>query len=265
MGRVTRRRPRRKLSIDEIIRRRRVYMLDRIFSIRYGRGLGDKNWQFPDDDAGLADLKILVHHYFMNPMAMPRIITNHAPWANADAIIAEVETHPQRYSKKRLGRLINLTGHEYRQYGIRTMMPVDMTDEQIRDYAKIVRAAQRTKRRRRAGIQPRFKYLGTSLSQTKPWLAEGISRAQWYRRKQTFSKHETSVAPVMLLEKDQTCLIKAGPDQPTTADRLAPSAKEGLEAVASPPLRSPTSLWAQPELSGDLAVRLYALGLLEAA
>ncbi len=35
----------------------------------------------------------------------------------------------------------------------------------------------------------RAEYLATSLSRLKPWLAEGISRAQWYRR-----RHETGAA-----------------------------------------------------------------------
>jgi hypothetical protein len=211
-------------------------MLDRFFSLRYGRGLGDQHWQFPDDDAGLADLKILVQHYYMNPMAMPRIIARHAPWADADAIIREVEDHPQRYSKKRLGQLLNFSGYEFRHYGIRTMTPVDMTDDQIAAYTKARREGKRIDRRRRKGVQERAEYLASnSLAQTQPWLAEGISRATWFRRRTKQEQtRETSVAPVKLKGKDQTCLTGLG--------LTVKNVKKDLEVVAPPPLRSPTSL-----------------------
>ena len=88
----------RKLSRDEIIRRRRVHMLNKLFSLRYGRGAED--WQFPNDDAGLPDLKILIH--YLNPLAMPRNIKLRAPWADAESIIKEIEACPKGMERKRL-------------------------------------------------------------------------------------------------------------------------------------------------------------------
>ena len=36
---------------------------------------------------------------------------------------------------------------------------------------------------RRLWAEPRAEYEGRSLARLKPWLAEGISRATWYRRR----------------------------------------------------------------------------------
>jgi hypothetical protein len=183
-----------KLSVDEIIRRQRVHHLDKLFSVRYGDGLGDKHWQFPDDDAGLPDLKILLHHLQL-PTRL-RTISRYAPWADAEKVAQEIEACPQRYSSKQLGELVNLTGYEWRQYGIRTMKPVDMTEEQIEDYTRARREGQRIKKRRSKGVKTREQYLAShTLSKDKPWVAENISKATFYRRKK---KAETSLAQVKL-------------------------------------------------------------------
>jgi hypothetical protein len=238
-----------KLSQDEIIRRRRIHMLDRFFSIRYGRGVGDKLWQFPDDDAGLADLKIFADHYYMNPVALPRIIAERAPWADVEATIQYVDAEHRKYTKKRLGILLNFTEREYKQYGIRTIKPIDMTDDQIAAYTKARKEEKRMDRRRTKGIKERTAYEAKSLSQTKPWVAEGISRTTWYERR---TKSRTSVAPVKLVMKDQTC-PEAGLG--LNEDRHV---KKDMAVV---PLARPPSLQVGP----DIALRLYALGLLEAA
>ena len=44
------------------------------------------------------------------------------------------------------------------------------------------------KRRRRAGVKPRAKYLANSLTAKEPWKKEGISRATWYRRRRLKSR-----------------------------------------------------------------------------
>ena len=52
--------------------------LNKLLARRYASNR--ESYVFPDDDAGLEDLKILLHHYALNnPLAMPRIIELHAP------------------------------------------------------------------------------------------------------------------------------------------------------------------------------------------
>ena len=192
--RFVRRTRRCELSIDEIIRRQRVHMLDKLFSLRYGNGLGDRRWQFPDDDAGLPDLKIFLHH--MKPPTLPRTIARYAPWADAEAIIQEIEACPKRYTAKTLGRLLNLTGFEWRQYGIRTITPVDMTEAEMKNFIRIRRNGKQRLKRRLKRMQTREQYLAShTLSKDEPWVAENISKATWYRRRKN---SETSLTQVKL-------------------------------------------------------------------
>ena len=123
MKRVARRKPWRKP--DELIRRLRIGDLNKLFAIRY-RG-SREGWQFPDDDSGLEDLKVLAHHYSHNPGALPRIIKLRAPWADVEAIICEVEAYPRKWRSATLGRWLNYMGKEHRQLRLRTISPVDMS------------------------------------------------------------------------------------------------------------------------------------------
>lgn len=40
-------------------------------------------------------------------------------------------------------------------------------------------------KRRKAGAKPRAEYEAKSINRTKPWLEAGISRATWYRNRET--------------------------------------------------------------------------------
>jgi hypothetical protein len=205
---------RKKLSRDEVIRRLRIGDLNKLLAYRYGGG--DRvGWQFPDDDAGLEDLKILAHHY--HPVALPRIIKLRAPWADAEAIINEVEGDPKRYRARHLGKLLNLSGLEYRQIGpFRTINPVNMSAEERAEYSRIRSNERRRQKRRMQGMKSRAEYEGKSLSRAKPWAAEGISKATWYRRQakeQTESKRETSLAEIKL--STQTRPVSQGWDVTT--------------------------------------------------
>src|ERR1700722_15300 len=93
-------------SKDQIIGKIRIGDLNKIFAERYGDGRED--WQFPDDDSGLEDLKILIHTYrWTNPLKMPRIIQLRAPWADAQAILDEVDAYPRSWKSATLGQLLN--------------------------------------------------------------------------------------------------------------------------------------------------------------
>jgi hypothetical protein len=170
-----------KLSVDETKRRLAVGELSRLFRMRYG---GDYDWRFPDDDAGHEDLMILAHHYASNPMALPRIIRQRAPWADADAVMEEVTSNPQRYQPAVLGRLLGYTGREWRAWRTKMIASIDMTKAERSEFSTNLSNERRRIKRRRSGMQSRKQYLAqNSLSREKPWLAEGVSKATWYRRR----------------------------------------------------------------------------------
>jgi hypothetical protein len=184
----------RKINPDEIIRRLRVGDLNKLFALRYGGRVGACDWQFPKDDAGLEDLKILAHYYAGNALALPRIITLRAPWADVEAIQEEVFGDPKKWRAKTLGRWLNLDGAEWRALRPRTIAPVDMSDEERADYSRMLSNGRRRKKRKAQGMKSRAEYLeANSLSRDKPWEAERVSRTTWYDRQK---KARTSLARI---------------------------------------------------------------------
>ena len=73
------------------------------------------------------------------------------------------------------------------------IVPVDMTAEKLAEQRK---RKKRERVRLKRGKQPRADYLAKSKSKLKPWKAENVSRATWYRRR------ETGVWPINTLQED---------------------------------------------------------------
>jgi hypothetical protein len=123
---------------------------------------------------------------------MPHVMKLRAPWAT-DKVLEQVCAHPRKWKSERLGRLLNLTGKEWRELRIR-IAPVDMSKEERQDYSRILSNGKRLKKRRTQGMKSRAEYLeANKLSQTKPWVAEGISRTTWYERRK---KDRTGLAAI---------------------------------------------------------------------
>jgi hypothetical protein len=59
---------------------------------------------------------------------------------------------------------------------------------------KALDAERKRKRRRANGMKLRAVYLENSLSRTKPWEAEGISRSTWERRQKRRPEHLANAA-----------------------------------------------------------------------
>ena len=108
--------------------------------------------RFPDDDAGLEDLKILLHHYrFTFAHKMPHVMKLRAPWA-ADKVLEEVLAHPRKWKSERLGRLLNLTGKEWRELRITDCARSICHAKERRDYSRILSNGKRLKKRRTKGM-----------------------------------------------------------------------------------------------------------------
>jgi hypothetical protein len=178
---------------NRAIGKQRIGDLNKLFAHRYGSRRED--YMFPDDDAGLEDLKILLHHYALNnPLAMERIIKLRAPWvADASNLLAQIDAFPMKWRAETLGRHLNLTGVEWKALRLRTIAPVDMTKEERVAHSQALAAQRKKAKRRMSGAQPRAEYESKSLSRTKPWEAEGMSRGTWYRK-----GRETSVSTIRI-------------------------------------------------------------------
>ena len=165
--------------------------LSKLFRHRYGE------FNLPDDDAGRHDVKIMLHHLAKRHADPKRIRTwmaAYAPWMPEDQsneLIRYVLAKPLRWRADTLAREMNLTEAERRRLNIRSIGAVDMTKEE-RKQRRRLEQRQRTRRnrqerarRRGRQVKLRGEYEASSINRTKPWLALGISRATWYRTRET--------------------------------------------------------------------------------
>jgi hypothetical protein len=153
----------------------RLRDLETIFLDRYAGPL-------PDDDAGLGDARVAIHHLANLPGSQETNIfawlARWAPWMTADQVaglVDEAIRRPRRWKADTLAWALRLTAADRARLGVTTIGAIDL--------GKAARARRRKDRnsdrseadRRAAGAKPRADYEANSLSRTKPWEAEGIS------------------------------------------------------------------------------------------
>ncbi|MGC1178452.1 MAG: hypothetical protein WA884_05380 [Methyloceanibacter sp.] len=177
-----------KRSAFETLRRVRVGDLQRLFRARYGL-------EFPDNDAGPIDLKHLLCPISLGPNAEHRMkmaIELWAPWIEesgapeTSSLIAEIMALPRKErmpTAKVLSHRLQVTNVERERIGLRTILPVDMTKEQLAEQRRAKDRARKQRRRLKRGGRTREAYLATFRQRPKPWEIEGMSKRTWYRRK----------------------------------------------------------------------------------
>lgn len=160
----------------------RVAELRRLFLHRYGVTL-------PSNDVGRRFVLAAAHHLARHQGDVRRRIRNwielNAPWMSGpevDALIRYVIAIPIGWRADTLGRFLRLTEAERICLCIRTIGSIDMPKAE-RKLARKRRQRQRERARRRdRGAKPQAE----SISRNKPWIAEGISRRTWYRRRHDY-------------------------------------------------------------------------------
>jgi hypothetical protein len=170
----------------------RMHDLCVLFRSRYGgRDL------LPDDDAGRDDLAVALNH--LACLAHPRKhiaawIETWAPWLTAGEqrdIVPAILANPQRWKADALAWRLRLTMEQRTMLGITTIGAIDLARAARLKRRNKLERERRTRNRRVQGAKPRRQYEQESISRTKPWEAEGISRAQWYRNR----KRENETSP----------------------------------------------------------------------
>jgi hypothetical protein len=196
----------------------------------------------PDDDAGREYLLELLLPISPGPEANRRVhntIDTCAPWMDVGQrfdLVSQIERTPAHVRKVKattLGQRLQVTSEERERLKLWTITPFDLTDKQLKEQRKAKHRARMRKLRQRT---PRTEYLAAhNISRDKPWKHDGVSRAEWYRR-----RHETSVCAVNLLNScAHTCLIEqaAGPQEVAAQDRegVTPKAESGLVDTETSP------------------------------
>jgi hypothetical protein len=178
--RALQRRLQRKTGSRPSIPTLRVAELSNLFFTRYHGTI------LPDDDAGRADVLIMINHLIMLADGRQRVLDwcrRCAPWFldQAERLLDELIKRPQKYRADPLAYLLNLNSEERDRLKIRTIGAVDLDREQRKQRRRERDKKAKQEKRKAAGATPRAQ----SISQTKPWLALGISRSKWYQDQRT--------------------------------------------------------------------------------
>lgn len=160
----------------------RIADLSTLFRSRYGMTL-------PDDDAGRDDIRLAMDHLASLPhpaRAMTRWLETWAPWltlAEHRQTIADGIAQQRHWKADALAWRLRLTKEERRMLGITTIGAIDEGKAARTKRRKDRDRERKQAKRRAAGAVPRHQYEAGSAQAAKPWIAEGISRATWYRRR----------------------------------------------------------------------------------
>ena len=183
----------------ELIRRLRYGALLRLYRHRWGHVL-------PNDDAGRDDLWLLVTNVSLAAAEptkkMRHVIEMWAPWMPADEREAYVEhvwgldIYERTQTGLEIGKRLGLTNAEREALKLWPFLPIDKTAEQISEIARARRNNRRREKRRASGVRSRAAYLAELGNKPKPWVAAGVSRATYYRKRK---RDEVRRGPVLLI------------------------------------------------------------------
>ena len=106
-----------------------------------------------------------------------------------------------RFRTSTIVEALGITESEMRACGYRHLVSPEIRREHHR--------AGEEQRRRMAGTVPRQDYETSSVSRLKPWMAEGISRASWYRHRETSACRCMVAEPPPLAPSSECVLAQA--------------------------------------------------------
>jgi hypothetical protein len=172
----------------EIYRALRISQIRTLFRGRHGKHL-------PDTVVARKHLLALLRHL----AAIPRIrkatlfkeVQRWAAWMSASERSELVHTAlltPRVHRADKLGRLFGLVDAERIKFGTWTIWPIDLSLAEAKLRSLEHDKAYQAAKRRAAGCQPHSE----SLARTKPWVAEGISRTEWFERRKA-AKERNSI------------------------------------------------------------------------
>jgi len=115
-----------------------------------------------------------------------------APWISDDAILEIVWTYRRRkymLGAESVAKMLHVTMKERDAIGLKTIGACDVSEEDRKAISKKIKQERDRIRRQEArqakGTIPRGSYEAASAESLKPWIAAGVSRATWYRQRET--------------------------------------------------------------------------------
>jgi hypothetical protein len=146
----------------------------------------------PDTDDRDVYLELAAHHLKPKDGDIPFALGNWArrlgatlPERELIRIAETARAKRRQFKADTIGKILRVTYEERCAARISTIGCIDVSKTERTKRRKERRLVEKQNSRRNCGIIPRREYIAKSLTRTKPWLAEGISRRTWYRRRST--------------------------------------------------------------------------------
>jgi hypothetical protein len=141
----------------------------------------------------------------------------------ASAITEEASITRKHLSADNLARFLGVTYEQRRALGLTTIGSVNVRKRARQELRKRANRLIQERKRRALGARPQSQ----SLSRTKPWREEGMSRRSWYRRNKARRKIDTVSSPAIFL---------------TYADEVVPEERKKGNSSGAPPQKKEESL-----------------------
>jgi hypothetical protein len=168
--------------------------LYRVFNHLYGPA------PLPDDDAGRDDIRLAFQVISTTSNAAGRmkgIAGTWAPWMQPDeleALIVDVTANPRRFKADTIAARMGITATVRALLDLRTIGAIDKPAAQRAIERREAQRLAKEMKRRATGALPidearRQRSITAAAKHQRPWNVEGISRATWYRRRQSETQH----------------------------------------------------------------------------
>ena len=134
-----------------------------------------------------------------------------------------------------------------------------MPAKERRNYSRILSNGKRLNKRRTKGMKSRAEYLEShNLSQAKPWVAEGVSRRTWYRRRGT---------GLAAIHKNNTLdrLVSKGSGNPSPTPSKAWISEHGGSSIQTPEAPDPCPFFIPEHIPGAPNLIPYGRAVTNAA
>jgi len=215
---------------------------------------------------------------------MRHVIEMWAPWMPAEEREAYVkhvwglDRYERTQTGLEIGKRLGLTNVEREKLKLWPVLPIDKTKEEIAEQAKVRERGRRARKRREKGVQTREAYLAELASRPQPWIAEGISRRTWERRREVSpDMTQSAFEDQRSVSQGESEIIVFKQRTHVASPNMRSLRKEGLHGgeceilTVNPPKhgKMETNASSSPELRTDLATdedrRIAASGSWERA
>jgi hypothetical protein len=162
-----------RLTTEQKRAARRVRELSRIYFRQYPYGL-------PHNGIGVKYAKYMCRTMaFLPDDQRKQWLDRHAAWMDASARDYLMSLGPYWYAARSLGDHLEMDDEDREYCQAWSIVAIDVTEEKRLDINLEKNRKAQEKRRRKSGAKSQSQ----SLSRTKPWEAEEISRRTWERRR----------------------------------------------------------------------------------